>query len=205
MKPAVPQHDFRATELDPDLLSTPFKAQTNWHVIAGAPSCGKTTLIDQLANHGFRTVTEPARLYIERVMAKGREIHPIHSNPAALQRKIREIQLSVECGLRATDALFLDGALPSCLAWYRLYGLDPNEILPECFYHRYACVFILDPLPFQPDHERIDELAADVSYIEERHIRDYRALGYDFVRVPALPPEERLAFVLKRLSERGLI
>ena len=44
------QHSFRATKLDAELLSTPFGVQTNWHVIAGAQSCGKTTLIDQLAD-----------------------------------------------------------------------------------------------------------------------------------------------------------
>ena len=59
-----PQHDYRLTELDPDLLSTPFEVQTNWHVITGAPCSGKSTLIDQLANHGFQTVPESARLYI---------------------------------------------------------------------------------------------------------------------------------------------
>jgi hypothetical protein len=30
-------------------------------------------------------------------------------------------------------------------------------------------------------------------------------LGYRVVRVPVLTPEERLAFVLDRLSEQGLI
>jgi len=59
-----PQHDHRLTDLDPDLLSTPFEVQTNWHVITGGPCSGKSTLIDQLANHGFQTVPESARLYI---------------------------------------------------------------------------------------------------------------------------------------------
>jgi len=40
----TPQHDFRTTELDPDLVSTPFRVQTDWHVITGAPSSGKSTL-----------------------------------------------------------------------------------------------------------------------------------------------------------------
>jgi hypothetical protein len=46
------QHGFMTTELDPQLLSTPFGIQTNWHVITGAPSSGKSTLIDQLADRG---------------------------------------------------------------------------------------------------------------------------------------------------------
>ena len=65
------QHKYRTTELDPDILSTPFGAQTNGHVITGAPCSGKTTLIDQLAGNGFQTVPEVARQYCESEMALG--------------------------------------------------------------------------------------------------------------------------------------
>jgi predicted ATPase len=198
------QQAFRTTALDPDLLSTPFRIRTNWHVIAGAPCSGKTTLIGQLAGKGFQTVPEAGRLFIEQEMAGGRTIHPIFEDGAALQRGIAEMQLEIEGGFRAEDVAFLDGAVPSSLAWYRAYGLDPNEILPECFRHRYALVFLLDRLPFQPDEERVEEVAALGAYLDEWLARDYRALGYRVVRVPALPPGERLAFLLERLSEQGL-
>ena len=197
-------HDFGTLALDPALLSTPFQVQTNWHVITGAPCCGKTTLIGQLAGKGFRTVPESARLYIERQMAGGRTSHPILEDGAALQRGIVEMQLRVEGGLRAKEVALLDGAVPSSLAWFRAYGLDPNEILPECFNHRYASVFILDPLPFRPDEERVEEVAAIAAFLDEWLARDFGDLGYRVVRVPALLPEERLAFVLERLSEQGL-
>ena len=200
-----PQPDYRFTELDPDLLSTPFSVQTNWHVITGGPCSGKSTLIDQLANQGFRTVPESARLYIERETAKGRANHPIRVNAAALQRSIKDMQLRIEVGLRADDVLFLDGAVPGSLAWYRVYGLNPNEILLDCFHHRYASVFMLDPISFQPDDQRVEEMVSIAGYLDEWHTRDYSALGYSVVRVPVLPPEERLAFVLERLSEQGLI
>jgi predicted ATPase len=200
-----PQHDFRATELDRDLLSTPFRVQTNWHVITGVPCCGKTTLIDQLAGKGFRTVSEIARQYIEREIAKGRTIDEIHANAAARDRGIKDMQLELERGLRAIDVAFLDRALPDSLAFFRVTGLNPNEILAECFHHRYASVFMLDPLPFQPDDQRVEEFAAIAGYLDEWHTRDYSALGYCVVRVPVLPPEERLAFILERLSEQGLI
>ena len=65
-----------------------------------------------------------------------------------LQIAVKEMQMEIEHGLRETDVVFLDGAVPGCLAWYRAYGLNPNGILPECFHHRYASVFILDALPF---------------------------------------------------------
>ena len=199
-----PQHDFRTTELDPDLLSTPFGVQTNWHVITGAPCCGKTTLIDQLADKGFQTVPETARLYIEGEMAKGRTIHEIRENGAALEHGLIDMQLRIEDGLRAIEVVFLDRGVPDSLAWRRLAGLNPNEILLECFHHRYASVFILDPLPYQENGARFEDTSI-VGYLDEWHARDYSALGYNVVRVPVLAREERLAFVLERLSEQRLI
>lgn len=112
--------------------------------------------------------------------------------------------MSIENGLEANEVLFLDGAVPGSLAYYRACGLNPNEILLECFHHRYASVFVLDPLPFQTDAQRVEEIAAIAGYLDEWHTRDYIALGYDVVRVTVLPPEDRLAFVLERLSEQGL-
>jgi predicted ATPase len=200
----TPQHDFRTTELDPDLLSTPFRVKTNWHVITGAPCCGKTTLIGQLADKGFQTVLETAHLYIEREMALGRKINGILKNRADLQLILIDMQLGIEHELQANDVTFLDRALPDCLTFNRFVGLNPNEILSECFHHRYASVFILDPLPFQENGVRDDD-AAKVGYLDEWLDRDYSALGYRVVRVPVLSPQERLAFVLERLSEQGLI
>ena len=199
-----PQHDFRTTELDPDLLSTPFKVQTNWHVISGAPSSGKTTLIGQLADKGFQTVPETARLIVEKEIASGRTIHEILENRAALQRRLVDVQLDVERGLAVSDALFLDRGIPDAFAYCRISGVDPNEFLAECFHHRYASVFILDALPFQKNGAR-DKDVAIAGYLGDWTTRDYIALGYDVVRVPVLAPKERLAFVLERLSEQGLM
>jgi predicted ATPase len=198
------QNDFLATELDPDLLSTPFQIKTNWHVITGASSSGKTTLIDQLADKGFKTFPEPGRLYFERELAKGRTIDEIRADRAALTRQIYYIWLELNSGLRADRTTFLDRGLPDALGFYRFAGMNPNDILPDCFQYRYASVFFLNRLPYQQDGIRAgdDESAAYFDFWMER---DYAALGYNVVRVPVLPPEERLSFVLEKLSEQELI
>lgn len=199
------QHEFSATELDPKLLSTPFKVQTNWHVITGAPCCGKTTLIDRLGDKGFRTVEEIARQYLDNEVAKGRTIEEIHAHPSSRDRGIKDMQMEIEAELRAVEFCFLDRALPDSLAFFRIAGLNPNEFLTECFHHRYASVFILEPLPFQSDDQRVEEFELAAGFLDEWHTRDYQSLGYDVVRVPVLPPEERLMFVLERLSQQGLM
>ena len=121
-----------------------------------------------------------------------------------MQRAIKNKQLEIELGLQAADVIFLDRALPDCLAWYRAFGLDPNEFLHECFYYRYASVFILDRLSLQLNGVRYKDDTLQ-GFTEEWHIRDYRALGYRIVRVPVLPPEERVAYILDTLSEQDML
>ncbi len=198
-----PQHDLGAVTLDPELLATPFTVQTNWHVITGAACCGKTTLIDLLADQGFQTVPETARQLMEKEMARGRTIEEIFENGADFECALTDVQQQIEHGLPATDVIFLDRALPDCLPFYRMFGLNPNDILADCLYHRYASVFILDRLPFQLDGARIEDDTYTVA-LDEWLERDYSALGYHVVRVPVLSPQERLEFVLGRLSEQGL-
>lgn len=195
--------DSRVTELDPDILSSPFEVETNWHVITGAACSGKTTLINILADKGFRTVAEIPRQYIEREVAKGRTLDEIFGSKPD-ERAITEMQLTAEHGLRTTETIFLDRALPDCLWVWRLFGMDPNELLPECFHYRYASVFLLDMLPLHLDGARIE--SDDFTVLFDGWLfRDYSALGYDVVRVPVMPSEERVAFVLERLSQQGLI
>ena len=196
------QQDPRTIALDPEILSRPFGIQTNWHVITGAISCGKTTLINLLADKGFQVLPETSRGYIEGEVAKGRTLDEIFSSQAD-ERAITELQGRAEHGLRTTDVVFLDRALPDYLWFWRLLGMDPNELLPVCLHHRYASVFILDQLPLELDGARIED-EAYTAQLDEALVGDYSALGYDVVRVPVLSPEERLAFVLERASEQVL-
>jgi predicted ATPase len=137
-----PLHDFGTAELDPDLLLTPFKVQTNW----------------------FRTVPETAHLYIERELALGRKLKEILNNRVDVQGILIEMQLEIERELQANEVTFLDRALPDSLAFNRYVGLSPNDLLSECFHHRYASVFILDPIPFQENGVR-DEDSGTVDYL----------------------------------------
>jgi predicted ATPase len=197
------KNEFLTTELAPELLSTPFQIKTNWHVITGASSSGKTTLIDQLADKGFQTFPEPGRLYFERELAKGRMIDEIRADRAAMTRQIYSLWLDLNSELQADRTIFLDRGLPDALGFYRFAGMNPNDILPDCFRHRYASVFLLNRLPYQQDGIRAgDDKSA--AYFDSWMERDYRALGYDVERVPVIPPAERLAFVLDMLSKQDL-
>jgi predicted ATPase len=179
----IPRQNSTTKELDPDLLSTPFRIQTNWHVITGAPCSGKTTLIDLVAARGYLSVPEAGRKHSEMEIARGRTLDEIRVSETTFASVIKDIQLERERGLKATKVIFLDRALPDCLAYFRLAGLNPNEILQECFH---------------PE----DDVTADL--LDEWLARDYSALGYEVVRVPVLPPKERLAFVIEMVAGQGM-
>jgi predicted ATPase len=137
-------------------------------------------------------------------MAKGRTIDEIRENGTALERDLIEMQLKFERELQADEIAFLDRGLPDSLTYFHVAGLNPNEILTECFRHRYASIFVLDRIPMQRNNIRTeDDVIA--SLIDEWHTRDCSALGYSVVKVPVLSPQERLSFVLERLSKQGLI
>ncbi len=193
------QQDYRFAELDPDILLTPFQVQTKWHVITGAPSCGKTTLIDLLAEKGFKTVPEIAHEYIERALVSGHTYEEIFEDRFSLQKVLIDLQIKAESGLKPGEVVFLDRALPDSLSFNRFVGKDPNQLLKACFHHCYASVFILDPLPYHTDGIR-DIDAPYVDFLDDWINRDYCALGYDVIRVPVLTPLERLDYILKRVS-----
>jgi hypothetical protein len=79
---------------------------------------------------------------------------------------------------RPAHVAFLDGAVPSSLAWYRAFGLNPNAILPDRFHHRYASVFVLYPLPFQTGEERVAEVAAIADDLHQMLGAAQRSLAY---------------------------
>ncbi|MFN2303868.1 MAG: AAA family ATPase, partial [Anaerolineales bacterium] len=136
--------------------------------------------------------------------AKGRTIQDIRKDQQQLQHIFLRLQLRMESQLTPSDLIFLDRGIPDQFSYCRLGGLDPNKFVKECFHYRYKTVFILAPLPFYKDGYR-DREAEIVDYFDEWITRDYQALGYKTIRVPALPINERLAFILEHLKNSKLI
>lgn len=193
------KNNSRTIELDAEILSTPFQVYTNWYVLTGAACTGKTTLIDMLVDKGYHVVPESARFFFEQEMTKGRNLEEIRRDGGGLQRGIAAKQLAFESGCQADRITFLDRALPDSLTFYRVFGLNPNEILPQCFLHHYAGVFLLERLPLHRDQILGPEDDETSEFLTEWLHRDYSALGYGVITVPVLPPVERLAFILERL------
>lgn len=199
----LPHPDYHNMPLHPNQKSFTFQNQTNWHVIAGAPSAGKTTLIELFAQKGFNTRPEPPRLYLDKEIAKGRTVQQIRAEEKDLQHIFMNLQVELERTLPHDELLFLDRGIPDQFTYCRMFGVDPNIFLKDCFIHRYASVFILAPLPFEKDGYR-DPEAEIVDYFDEWITRDYHALGYTTIRVPVMSLEERLTYIISKINDHGL-
>jgi len=175
------------------------KRKTNWYVITGGPSSGKTTTINLLQTRGYKITIEHARHYIDTMRQGGKTVEEIRRNQVQFQLGILEMQIEQEKQINPDDVVFLDRAIPDALAYYRFLNLVEDEILIkalEAVY--YKKVFILDYLPFVQDYARTED-QEDQKRIHAMLLDVYRSLPFPVINVPVLPPEERVDFILKNL------
>lgn len=171
--------------------------KTNWYVITGGPSSGKTTTVDLLKKEGYKTTIEHARHYIDTQLVAGKTTEEIRANQIDFQSKVFAMQIEQEKQLPPDEVIFLDRAIPDALAYYRFLNIEPGKDLWDALKHvSYKKVFILDPLPLTKDYARTED-AADQKRIHELIAEIYESLPFPVVHVPVLPPTERVDFILE--------
>lgn len=111
--------------------------------MAGGPSCGKSTLLEELAKKGY-DVREEVALSIIR-----QDPSVFHNHPDRFSRMVYEGQRKLEESIKGFQGpIFLDRGFLDCKGYY----LARNQKVPEaldhlCAHCDYECVFILEMLP----------------------------------------------------------
>ncbi len=172
---------------------------TNWYVITGGPCTGKTTVVEILAEKGYKTTIEHARHYIDTQKIAGKTIEEIRENKKKFQLGVLKMQIEEEEQLNTQDLIFLDRALPDALAYYKFLNLEiDDKLLEMCNKFCYKKVFILDRLPLVNDYARRED-EEEQKIIHELIIEVYKSYPCPIVYVPVLPKNERVEFILKNL------
>lgn len=173
--------------------------QTNWYVITGGPSSGKTTLINQLAAAGYQTVPEVARAYITQLLANNHTLDEIRHDTGHLQRDILAIALKRERHLQPEQLIFFDRGTPDSLGYFQYYHLDARHVMHACEHTRYKKVFYCHQLPIVSDSIRVEDNASAKEIGE--HIHDsYQKLGYSLIELPAVSVEQRMEIILSHIE-----
>lgn len=175
------------------------RVPTNWCVVTGGPSSGKTTTVNLLSDRGYKTTIEHARHYLDTQRADGKTVKEVREHQAQFQLGVLDMQIEQERSLSPTDLVFLDRAIPDALAYYRFLDLAPDEKLLDAMRAvSYKKIFILDNLPLVKDYARTEDAAAQ-KRIHELITEVYKSLPFPVLHVPVLSPVERVNYILENL------
>lgn len=176
---------------------------TNWCVITGGPSSGKTTTVNLLRELGYKTTIEHARHYLDTQRQQGHTVEEVRANQRAFQLGVLKMQIEQEAELDPREFVFLDRAIPDALAYYRFLHLRPDKMLLDALsLVSYRQIFLLDPLPLVRDYARTEDAAAQKK-LHKLLGEVYRSLGFPVVTVPVAPSDERVEFILRAVKLKG--
>lgn len=174
-------------------------AKSNWYVITGGPSSGKTTVLNELSKLGYVVYPEAARVFINEEMAKGKTLKEIRSDEAEFQRKVLKIKIKVEENAPKDKVLFFDRAIPDSIAYFQICGLDQNEVLKFCKRKSYKKVFFFEEVPFDQDYARMEDNKT-IEKLNKLLKEGYEKLGYEVRDIPVMSTAERVKIILKEIE-----
>jgi len=171
--------------------------KTNWYVITGGPSTGKTSVINQLHKMGYQTTIEHARHYLDTMITTGQTVEEIRENKRKFQLGVLDMQIEQENSISPNDVVFLDRAIPDAMAYYQFLKLDYDKKLIDAMHHvSYKKIFILERLPMVKDYARLED-ENDQKIIHSLIKKVYESLPFPIINVPVLNIPSRVDFILK--------
>ena len=171
---------------------------TNWCVITGGPSSGKTKVIEYLSFLNYAVIPEAARILIDTEQSKGKTIEEIRGNEPEFQKRTLEIKIEIENRIPSEQITFFDRGIPDSIAYYHICKKDTSPIVIASQKRKYKKIFLLDQLPFQNDYARTEN-QKNVHRLSQLLYKSYSDLGYNVIRVPVKPIQERVEFILSRM------
>jgi predicted ATPase len=176
--------------------------ETNWYVVTGAPSSGKTTLVRALERLGYRVVHEVARDYIEAQMREGRTLEQVRADKRSFESYILNAKVALEATLSKDELIVLDRAIPDSIAYFEAAGLDKTEAVEKSPRNQYRKIFLLDRLPYKTDHARIEDKET-ARKLDKGLEQSYKMLGYNVMRIPVMSIQDRLEIIVAEIEKQA--
>lgn len=173
-------------------------------LLIGAPSTGKTSVLNHLIDEGYSCFEEISRQVVQDARKEGYD-HLFKDKPLLFSEKLlegRKVQFTKAQNSMA-NYVFIDRGLPDITAYLDMVKTRyPEEFKKANLDYRYDCVFWF-PLWRDihiSDGERYEDF--DLSQkIENQLISSYNALGYNLIEVPKHSVKDRVKFILSHLEK----
>jgi predicted ATPase len=186
-------------DYSPALLAA---ARERFIVISGCSGGGKSSLVNELARRGFRTVAEAGRQVI-------REQNSIGGDAVPGRDVLKFLDFTISRGMHQM-ILFASSRTESGVVFFDRSIIDqangfnpvPPHLERALQIYRYGRVFIVPPWPekFRTDAERTHSFEDALAYYGAQ-LKTYERLGYPLTFIPKVSVSERADFVLNAIGK----
>lgn len=162
--------------------------------IMGAPGAGKSTLIEELAGRGWKTVPEAARMILQQ--PGGMELRA--KDPLGFAHAMLEMDRTAFEAVAPGDIAFFDRGFCDIVAFLRIEGhAVPDAIDQACRELRFDAPVLHAPAwrdIYRQDDERIQSWQ-EAQESDRQNQRAWRDYGYELVGLPLAGMTERADWV----------
>lgn len=177
-----------------------------YYIITGAPSTGKTSILNQLRSKGYICHKEIAREVIRENLDAGLDVFPwnnMHQFSDMVLSRMQELVKTFD----PNQVQFLDRSMVDLIGYMKFANQEvPPHYLKEALSVGYAKKVFFLPIwhdIYTQDEERkesIEEAEKIGNSLEET----YASLGFELIHVPHVSIEERVAFILEECKEGSI-
>jgi predicted ATPase len=167
-------------------------------VITGAPSSGKTTLINELNTQGHHCFEEISRAITLDAQKKGIEQLFLHQ-PLLFSDMLLEGRMNQLMNARKINQefVFMDRGIPDIIAYMDYINATyPNNYVVSCQEDRYHKIFLLPPWKeiYTTDQARYESYE-EAEKIHQFLLQAYQRYNYEVIIIPKGTVQERASFI----------